>query len=101
MPLLSVDDLVTSPDGRMAIQHYELVKGKIPLVAYPDLGHPDIFTVGLNIAGVPGMSMPAGVTKAGLPVGVQLVASHFAEEKLFLAGHALEQAVDFKLKPSL
>lgn len=61
----------------------------------------DIFTVGLNIAGVPGMSIPAGSTKSGLPIGVQLVASHFAEEKLFLAGHALERALNLKLKPTL
>jgi len=61
----------------------------------------DVFTVGLNIAGVPGISIPAGVTKAGLPVGVQLVAAHFAEEKLFLGAHALEQALNLKLKPNL
>src|SRR5258708_6296273 len=61
----------------------------------------DIFTVGLNIAGVPGMSVPAGVTKEGLPVGIQLIANHFAEEKLFHAGHALEKALNLKLKPKL
>ncbi|MEO8065635.1 MAG: Asp-tRNA(Asn)/Glu-tRNA(Gln) amidotransferase subunit GatA [Candidatus Doudnabacteria bacterium] len=61
----------------------------------------DVFTVGLNIAGVPGLSMPAGMTKAGLPVGVQLVAGHFAEEKLFGAAHALELALNLKLKPRL
>lgn len=61
----------------------------------------DVFTVGLNIAGVPGLSMPGGVTKSGLPVGVQLVAPHFAEERLFHAGHALEKALNLKLKPNL
>jgi aspartyl-tRNA(Asn)/glutamyl-tRNA(Gln) amidotransferase subunit A len=61
----------------------------------------DIFTVGLNIAGVPGLSMPAGVTKAGLPVGVQLVANHFAEEKLFMASHVLEKALNLTLKPNI
>jgi len=61
----------------------------------------DIFTVGLNISGVPGLSMPAGVTQSGLPVGVQLIADHFAEEKLFQAGHALEQSLNLKLKPKL
>jgi aspartyl-tRNA(Asn)/glutamyl-tRNA(Gln) amidotransferase subunit A len=61
----------------------------------------DIFTVGLNIAGVPGLSMPAGLTKSGLPVGVQLVANHFAEEKLFGAAHALEKSLNLKLKPNL
>jgi aspartyl-tRNA(Asn)/glutamyl-tRNA(Gln) amidotransferase subunit A len=61
----------------------------------------DIYTVGMNIAGVPGMSMPAGATKSGLPVGIQLVAGHFQEEKLFQAGHALEQSLNLKLKPKL
>jgi len=61
----------------------------------------DIFTVALNIAGVPGLSVPAGITKSGLPVGVQLIANHFAEEKLFVAGHILEKALNLKLKPNI
>jgi aspartyl-tRNA(Asn)/glutamyl-tRNA(Gln) amidotransferase subunit A len=61
----------------------------------------DVFTVGLNIAGVPGMSVPAGVTSQGLPVGLQIVASHFAEEKLFHAGFAFQKAMNLKLKPKI
>ncbi len=61
----------------------------------------DIYTVGLNIAGVPGMSVPAGVTKNGLPVGLQIVAPHFKEENLFWAGHAFEQSLGLKLKPKI
>ncbi len=61
----------------------------------------DVFTVGLNIAGVPGLVVPGGLTKQGLPVGVQLVAGHFAEEKLFMAGHALEKSLNLKLKPNI
>lgn len=61
----------------------------------------DVFTVGLNIAGVPGMSVPAGVTSKGLPVGIQIVANHFAEEKLFQAGHAFEKSINLKIKPNL
>lgn len=61
----------------------------------------DIFTVGLNIAGVPGLSVPGGTTKEGLPVGVQLIAPHFEEEKLFMAGHALEKSLNLKLKPQI
>ncbi len=61
----------------------------------------DIFTVGLNIAGVPGITVPAGATKDGLPVGIQFVANHFAEEKLFMAGHAFEKAINLKLKPKI
>lgn len=68
----------------------------------------DIFTVGLNLAGVPGLSMPAGITKsgpacrqAGLPVGVQLIANHFEEDKLFWVGHALEKYLNLKIKPKI
>lgn len=61
----------------------------------------DILTVASNISGVPAISLPAGLTQAGLPVGVQLIASHFAEEKLLQAGNALEQVLALKLKPSL
>ncbi|HYC79557.1 MAG TPA: Asp-tRNA(Asn)/Glu-tRNA(Gln) amidotransferase subunit GatA [Candidatus Binatia bacterium] len=61
----------------------------------------DIYTVGLNIAGVPGISVPAGITKAGLPVGLQIIAPHFKEENLFWAGHAFEQSLNLKLKPQL
>src|SRR3989344_2334807 len=61
----------------------------------------DVFTGPINLAGVPAMSVPGGLTKSGLPVGVQLIANHFAEEKLFQAGHALEKSLNLKLKPNL
>jgi aspartyl-tRNA(Asn)/glutamyl-tRNA(Gln) amidotransferase subunit A len=61
----------------------------------------DIYTVALNIAGVPGMSVPAGQTKSGLPVGLQIVAPHFKEENMLVAGHAFEKAMDLKLKPNI
>lgn len=61
----------------------------------------DILTVASSIAGVPAISLPGGLTNSGLPVGVQLIAPHFAEEKLLQAGHALERALNLKLKPNL
>jgi len=61
----------------------------------------DVFTVGSNIAGVPAISLPAGSTASGLPIGVQLIAPHFAEERLFLAGNALEKSLNLNLKPQL
>lgn len=51
----------------------------------------DILTISTNLAGLPGMSVPCGMSKGGLPIGVQMQASHFAEEKLFNAAFALEQ----------
>lgn len=68
-----------------------------PLAMYLE----DIFTVSVNIAGVPGMSVPAGATSDGLPVGLQIIAPHFAEEKLFHAGHAFEKSINLKLKPKI
>ncbi len=51
----------------------------------------DILTISTNLAGLPGMSVPCGMSAAGLPIGLQLQATHFAEEKLFRAAYALEQ----------
>jgi aspartyl-tRNA(Asn)/glutamyl-tRNA(Gln) amidotransferase subunit A len=58
----------------------------------------DIFTIPANLAGLPGISVPAGFTKKGLPVGLQLIAGAFQEETLFRAAHAFEQGTDFHTK---
>ena len=52
----------------------------------------DIFTVPVNMAGLPGISVPAGRTDQGLPLGLQLIAQPFAEETLFTGAYAIEQA---------
>lgn len=54
----------------------------------------DVFTVPQNLAGVPGISIPGGFVE-NLPVGLQITANHFEEEKLFSAAFAFEQATDF------
>ena len=54
----------------------------------------DIFTVSVNLAGIPGLSLPCGFSKAGLPIGVQLLAKPFAEDTLLQAGHAYQEATD-------
>ena len=51
----------------------------------------DIYTIPANLAGLPAMSVPAGLTAAGLPVGVQLLAAPFAEKALFGAALAVER----------
>ncbi len=53
----------------------------------------DIFTISLNMAGYCGISLPAGFTNGGLPVGMQLMAGAFQEEKLLSAAWRLEQAL--------
>ena len=59
----------------------------------------DIFTVTVNLAGLPGMSLPAGVDVDGLPLGLQLIGRTLDEGTLFSLGGALEKAADFKGKP--
>ncbi|MBP3221772.1 MAG: Asp-tRNA(Asn)/Glu-tRNA(Gln) amidotransferase subunit GatA [Neisseriaceae bacterium] len=60
----------------------------------------DIYTLSLNLAGLPGLSAPAGFTDNGLPVGVQLVGKHFSESRLLNIAHQLQQATDWhKQKP--
>ena len=54
----------------------------------------DILTIPVNLAGLPGMSLPAGFAK-GLPVGLQSIGPQFAENMLYKAGYAFEQATDF------
>ncbi len=50
----------------------------------------DILTISANLSGVPGMSLPCGFSEEGLPIGIQLQASHFKEEKLLQAASCLE-----------
>ncbi|MGA0606914.1 Asp-tRNA(Asn)/Glu-tRNA(Gln) amidotransferase subunit GatA [Phenylobacterium sp. VNQ135] len=59
----------------------------------------DIFTVTVNLAGLPGMSVPAGVDAAGLPLGLQLIGRNLDEGTLFSLGSAIEKAADFRAKP--
>lgn len=54
----------------------------------------DIFTTSTNLAGLPGMSVPAGFSKSGLPIGVQLMAKHFDEQSMFNVSAALEASLD-------
>jgi len=51
----------------------------------------DIFTVTANLAGIPGLSIPAGFIKDNLPIGIQLLGAHFSESLLFQIGYALEK----------
>jgi len=52
----------------------------------------DVYTVSLNLAGLPGLSIPCGVDDSGLPVGVQLVGKSFAEGDLLRVAHVLENS---------
>jgi aspartyl-tRNA(Asn)/glutamyl-tRNA(Gln) amidotransferase subunit A len=69
-------------------------KSQDPLAMYLT----DVFTIPSCVAGLPGMSIPCGLSD-GLPVGLQLVGAQFSENTLFRAGHALEQAIGFDYVP--
>jgi aspartyl-tRNA(Asn)/glutamyl-tRNA(Gln) amidotransferase subunit A len=60
----------------------------------------DVFTVTVNLAGLPGIAVPAGLTSTGLPMGLQLIGKAFDEATLLRAAFAVETAADFKHSPA-
>jgi len=58
----------------------------------------DIFTLPASLAGLPGMSLPAGLGEGGMPVGLQLIGNYFSEARLLNAAHRFQQATDFHLR---
>jgi aspartyl-tRNA(Asn)/glutamyl-tRNA(Gln) amidotransferase subunit A len=60
----------------------------------------DVFTVTVNLAGLPGISVPAGLTANGLPLGLQLIGKAFDEATMLRAASAVERAADFKHSPA-
>ena len=88
-------------------EKYDLILGPTsPKVAWKmgEISNPlemylaDIYTVSVNIAGLPGISIPGGVDKEGLPIGVQLIGKPFDEETLLRGAYNLEQAIKFREK---
>jgi aspartyl-tRNA(Asn)/glutamyl-tRNA(Gln) amidotransferase subunit A len=55
----------------------------------------DIYTISCNLAGLPGISIPCGFTKAGLPIGLQIIGPDFAEDKLLRVARMLERETDW------
>ena len=58
----------------------------------------DIYTLPASLAGLPGLSVPAGFGEGGMPVGLQLIGNYFGEAKLLNAAHQLQQATDYHLR---
>ena len=58
----------------------------------------DIFTIPCNLAGLPGLSLPCGFSRQGLPIGLQILGNHFQEEKIFRVAYAYEQNTEFHRK---
>ena len=95
-------------DFQQAFQECDVIAGPVaPKVAWK-LGEnandpvadylADIFTLPASLAGLPGMSVPAGFGAHGMPVGLQLIGNYFKEAQLLNVAHRLQQATDFHLR---
>jgi aspartyl-tRNA(Asn)/glutamyl-tRNA(Gln) amidotransferase subunit A len=95
-------------DFQNAFQQCDVIAGPVaPMVAWK-LGEnandpvadylADIFTLPASLAGLPGMSVPAGFGAHGMPVGMQLIGNYFKEAQLLNVAHRLQQATDFHLR---
>ena len=94
--LKSVDVIVTPTAPTPAFRFGE--KTADPLQMYLS----DIFTISVNLAGIPAISLPCGFSKGGLPIGLQILGRAFDEEGVLRVAHAYEQETDFhKRRPSL
>jgi len=60
----------------------------------------DVFTVPASLTGLPGISVPVGLSDRGLPLGLQLIGKLFDEESVFRAAGALETAAGFTARPT-
>ena len=85
--LFSEADLILTPVTPTTA--FEFGSKKDPLEMYLS----DIYTIGVNLAGVPAISLPIGKDKKGLPIGMQLIAKHFDEETLFNGAKIVENLV--------
>ena len=94
-------------DFQACFQQCDLIAGPVsPTVAWKIGGKSDpvanyladIFTLPGSLAGLPGMSVPAGFGEGGLPVGLQLIGNYWQEAQLLHAAHAFQQATDFHLR---
>jgi aspartyl-tRNA(Asn)/glutamyl-tRNA(Gln) amidotransferase subunit A len=87
-----VDLIVTPATPTPAFKLGE--KSENPLQMYLS----DIFTISVNLAGLPAMALPCGFSKAGLPIGLQLIGRAFEEETILRAAHAYEQSTQWHVK---
>ena len=60
----------------------------------------DIYTISVNLAGLPGISLPCGMDSKGLPIGLQLIGDCFKEKNIIRAAYAFEQTRDYRHSPA-
>ena len=91
-----------------AFQHVDVIAGPVTPTAAFKLGEKtenplemyltDIYTIGTNLAGLPGISIPAGMTKQGLPIGLHIQAPPLEEDRLFRVARLFERETDWHTK---
>ncbi len=92
-----------------AFAKYDVILGPAAPTTAPELGKSlsdpikmylgDIYTISVNLAGLPGISLPCGRDKKGLPIGLQLIGDCFEEKKIIRAAYAFEQTITYKHSP--
>ena len=92
-----------------AFLKYDCILGPVAPTTAPKIGSSladpismylgDIYTISANLAGLPGISLPCGFDKDGMPIGMQLLGDCFAEDKILRAAYALEQTREYKNSP--
>ena len=87
-------DVIASPTAPTAA--YKLAEDLDPATMY--LG--DVYTIGVNLAGLPALSQPVGLTTNGLPIGLQLIGQYWQESKLLSTAHLFQQHTDHHLQHS-
>jgi len=88
-----------------AFDKYDILLGPTAPQTAPALGESlsdplkmylsDIYTVSVNLAGLPAVSLPCGLDKKGLPIGLQLIGKHFGEKEIIRAAYSLEQSIGY------
>lgn len=92
-----------------AFEKYDVILGPATPTTAPKLGESlkdpikmylgDIYTISVNLAGLPGISLPCGEDRNGLPIGLQLIGDCFQEKKIIRAAYAFEQTRNYKHSP--
>ena len=92
-----------------AFEKYDVILGPAAPTTAPKLGESlsdplkmylgDIYTISVNLAGLPGITLPCGTDQSGLPIGLQLVGNCFAEKKIIRAAYTYEQTRSYEHSP--
>ena len=92
-----------------AFEKYDVILGPAAPTTAPKLGESlsdplkmylgDIYTISVNLAGLPGVTLPCGTDQSGLPIGLQLIGDCFAEKKIIRAAYTYEQTRSYEHSP--